>query len=77
MTITPAVTEIKKLKAQILELKAKLKKFKYIPREDQKIPFNTGKNKKPLYKGLNHKSVDKKNLKCYKCDKKGYFKSEC
>jgi len=77
VTTILTVMEIKELKAQIFELKAKLKDSKYVSREDHKSLSNTKENRKPSYKGLNCKSVNKRNLECYKCDKKGYFKSEC
>jgi len=67
----------KKLKVQILKLKVKLRKLKYVIREDCKPSQNTKGNKKSLYKGSNHKSVDKKNMEYYKYKKKNYFKSEC
>ncbi len=73
----PAVAEVKELKAQILELKAEIKESKYVPREDQRMPQNNGGNRKPSYRGLNRKSVDKRNFECFKCEKKGHFKSEC
>src|SRR6266498_3949970 len=69
----PAVVEVKELKAQILELKAEVKEAKYVPREDRKTPQNNGENKRPPYRGPNWKPVDKKNLKCYKCEKKRSF----
>ncbi len=71
------ISEVKKLKAQILELKAEIKKAKYILKEDQKLIQNIRENRKPFYKGSNYKPVNKRNLKCYKCNKKEYFKSEC
>ncbi len=74
---SPAVAEVKKLKAQILELKVKIKEAKYVPWEDRKLLQNNGGNRKPSYRELNHKPVDKMNLECYNCGKKGYFKSEC
>ncbi len=73
----PATAEVKELKAQILELKAEIKEAKYTPREDQKLPQNNGGNRKPPYKGPNRKPVDKRNLECFNCGKKGHFKSEC
>ncbi len=72
----PAVAEVKELRAQILELKAEIKKAKYISWENRKQPQNNEGNRKPPYKGLNWKPVDKKNLECYKCEKKGHFKLE-
>ncbi len=36
----PAIAKIKKLKAQILELKVELMKLKYILKEDQKLIIN-------------------------------------
>ncbi len=74
---TSAIAEVKELKAQILELKAKLKKSKYVPREDRKPFQNSEGNRKLPYKGPNRKPVDKRNLKCFNCGKKGHFKSEC
>ncbi len=73
----PATAEVKELKAQILELKAKIKEAKYIPQEDRKPSQNNGGNRKPPYRGSNRKPVDKRNLKCFNCEKKGHFKSEC
>src|SRR6266542_6891523 len=73
----PAIAEVKELKAQILELKAKIKKAKYVPREDRRPPQNNGRNRKSPYRGPNRKPVDKKNLECFNCGKKGHFKSEC
>ncbi len=67
---------MKELKAQILELKAEIKEAKYVSREDRKAPQNTGGNWKSPYKGPNRKPVDKRNLKCFNCGKKGHFKSE-
>ncbi len=75
--INPVMAEVKELKTQILKLKAEIKESKYIFRKDQKLLQNNGGNKKSLYRGPNHKLVDKRNLECYKCGKKGYFKSEC
>jgi len=72
-----AVIEIKELKAQILELKSELKDSKYVFREDHKLLSNNRENKKLLYKGSNYKPVNKRNLECYKCSKKGHFKSKC
>ncbi len=72
-----ATAEVKKLKAQILELKSEIKEAKYISREDRKMPQNNGGNQKPPYKGSNRKPVDKRNLECFNCEKKGHFKSEC
>ncbi len=72
----PVVTEVKKLKAQILKLKTELRESKYVPKEDRKLFQNIRKNRKPPYRGLNRKPVDKKNFKCYKYKKKNYFKSE-
>src|SRR6266496_2885037 len=59
-----ATAEVKELKAQILELKAEIKEAKYVSQEDRKPPQNTGGNKKPSYRRLNRKPVDKRNLKC-------------
>ncbi len=73
----PATAEVKELKAQILELKAEIKEAKYVSREDQKLPQNNGGNRKPPYRGSNRKPVDKRNLECFNCERKGYFKSEC
>src|SRR6266540_7096738 len=73
----PFIAEVKELKAQILELKAEIKEVKYVPREDRKLPQNTGGNRKPSYQGPNRKPVNKRNLKCFNCGKKGHFKSEC
>ncbi len=72
-----AVAEVKELKAQILELKAEIKEANYVPREDRRAFQNNGGNRKPLYRGPNWKPVDKKNLECFNCKKKGHFKSEC
>ncbi len=71
------IAEVKELKAQILELKAEMKEAKYVPREDRKPPQNNGENRKPPYRGSNRKPVDKRNLKCFNCGKKGHFKSKC
>ena len=38
---------------------------------------NNGENKKPPYRGPNQKSMDKRNLEYFNCEKKGHFKSEC
>ncbi len=73
----PATAEVKELKAQILELKAEIKEAKYISREDRKVPQNNGGNQKPPYRGPNRKLVNKRNLECFKCGKKGHFQSEC
>ncbi len=74
---TNLTVEVKELKAQILELKAKIKEAKYVPREDRKLlQYNRG-NRKPPYRGPNRKPVDKRNLECFNCEKKGHFKSEC
>src|SRR6266498_4657744 len=73
----PGTSEVKKIKAQILKLKVEIKEAKYIPREDRKSPQNNGGNRKPLYRGPNRKSVDKRNLECFNCGKKEHFKSEC
>src|SRR6266498_5341852 len=73
----PATAEVKELKAQILELKAEMKEAKYTPREDRKSSQNNEGNRKPLYRGPNRKPVDKRNLECFNCGKKGHFKSEC
>src|SRR6266540_7251808 len=72
-----STAKVKELKAKILELKAEIKEEKYVPREDRKPPQNNGGNRKPPYRGPNRKPVDKRNLKCFNCKKKGYFKSEC
>src|SRR6266511_1728705 len=71
-----ATAEVKELKAQILELKAEIKEAKYTSREDRRPPQNNGGNRKPPYKGPNRKPVDKRNLECFNCGKKGHFKSE-
>src|SRR6266542_1487295 len=76
-TTNPFIAEVKELKAQILELKAEIKEVKYVPREDRKLPQNTGRNRRPPYRGSNRKPIDKRNLKCFNCGKKGHFKSEC
>ncbi len=76
-TTNPTVAEVKELKAQILELKAEIKKAKYVPQEDRKAPQNNRGNKRPLYREPNRKPMDKRNLECYNCEKKGHFKSEC
>jgi len=60
-----------------LKLKAKIKEAKYIPQKDRKPPQNNRGNRKPLYRGSNQKPVDKRNLECFNCEKKDYFKSEC
>src|SRR6266542_4228343 len=73
----PATAEVKELKAQILELKAKIKEAKYIPQEDRKPSQNNGGNRKPPYRGSNRKPVNKRNLKCFNCEKKRHFRSEC
>src|SRR6266498_1815781 len=73
----PVTAEVKELKTQILELKAEIKEAKYIPRENRKMPQNTGGNRKPPYRGPNRKPVDKRNLECFNYGKKGHFKSEC
>ncbi len=75
--INPAVAEVKELKAQILELKAEIKEAKYISWEDRRASQNNGRNRKSSYQKLNRKPVDKKNLECFNCEKKGYFKSKC
>src|SRR6266498_4024358 len=74
---TNLTVEVKELKAQILELKAEMKQAKYVPREDKKEPQKYGGNKKPLYRGQNRKPVDKRNIECFNCGKKGHFRSEC
>ena len=56
----PVTAEIKELKAQILELKAEIKEAKYVPREDRKMPQNTGRNRRPPYRGSNRKPIDKR-----------------
>ena len=73
----PFTAEVKELKAQILELKAEVKEAKYVPRENRKLPQNNGGNRKPPYRGPNRKPVDKRNLECFNCEKRGHFKSEC
>src|SRR6266542_3382490 len=73
----PVTEEVKELKVQILELKAEIKETKYTPREDRKPFQNNGGNRKSSYRGLNRKLVDKRNLECFNCGKKGHFKSEC
>src|SRR6266540_2414253 len=73
----PVTAEVKELKAQILELKAEIKEVKYVFREDRKASHNNGGNRKSPYRGLNRKPVDKRNLECFNCEKKGHFKSEC
>src|SRR6266540_4287659 len=73
----PGIVEVKKLKAQILELKAEIKEAKYVPREDRKPPHNNERNRRPPYRGSNRKPVDKRNLECFNCEKKGHFKSKC
>src|SRR6266498_5875810 len=75
--IAPATAEVKELKAQILELKAEIKEAKYVPQEDRKAPQNNGRNRKHPYRGPNRKPIDKRNLECFNCKKKGHFKSEC
>ena len=75
--INPAVAEVKELKAQILELKAEIKEAKYVFQENRKQSQNNEGNRKPPYRGLNQKPIDKRNLECYNCGKKGHFKSEC
>ena len=72
----PCIAEVKELKAQILELKAEVKEAKYVLWEDRRMPQHTGGNKRPPYKGLNRKPVNKRNLECFNCDKKGHFKSK-
>ncbi len=76
-TANLAVAKVKKLKIQILKLKAELKELKYVSQENYKSSHNTKRNIKSPYKGPNHKPVDKRNLKCYKYGKKGHFKFEC
>ncbi len=73
----PATAKVKELKAQILELKAEIKEAKYVSREDRKASQNNGGNRRPPYQGLNRKPVDKRNLECFNCRKKGHFRSEC
>ena len=75
--INPIVAEVKEFKAQILELKAEIKEAKYVSQENRRVFQNDGGNKKSPYRGLNWKSVDKRNLECFNCEKKGHFKSEC
>ena len=77
LVTNPAVAEVKELKAQILELKAEIKEAKYVSQEDHKSSQNNRGNRKIPYQGLNHKLVNKRNLKCFNCRKRGYFKSEC
>ncbi len=60
-----------------MELKAEIKEAKYVPREDRKPSQNNGGNRKPPYREPNRKPVDKRNLECFNCEKKGHFKSEC
>src|SRR6266542_5480282 len=72
----PNTTEVKKLKAQILELKAEIKEAKYVSQEDRKASQNNGGDRKSPYRGLNRKPVDKRNLECFNCGKKGHFKFE-
>ncbi len=43
-----AVAEVKELRVQILELKAEVKKAKYVSWEDRKLSQNNGENRKPL-----------------------------
>ncbi len=38
------------------------------------MPQNNGGNRKPPYRGSNRKPVNKRNLECFNCGKKGYFK---
>src|SRR6266540_2398605 len=66
----PATAEVKELKAQILELKAEIKEAKYVSREERKAPQSTGGNRRPPYKELNRKSVNKRNFECFNCRKK-------
>ena len=73
----PSTAEVKELKAQILELKAEIKEAKYVSQEDRNPPQNNGGNRKPSYRRPNRKPVDKRNLECFNCGKKGHFKSEC
>src|SRR6266542_1867833 len=73
----PAVAEVKELKAQILELKTEIKKAKYVPRENRRASQNNKRKGKSFYQGSNQKPMDKRNLKCFNCSKKGHFKSEC
>jgi len=73
----PFTVEVKELKAQILELKAEIKEAKYVSREDRRVPQNNGGTRKSPYQGPNRKPVDKRNLECFNCGKKGHFKSEC
>src|SRR6266498_2995691 len=54
-------------------VKAEIKEAKYVPREDRKLPQNNRRNKKPPYRGPNRKLVDKRNLECFNCGKKGHF----
>ncbi len=77
VTTNPIVAEVKELKAQILKLKAEIKEAKYVPWEDRRASHNNGGNRKPPYQGSNQKPVDKRNLECFNCEKKGHFKSEC
>ncbi len=72
-----ATAEVKEFKAQILKLKAEIKEVKYILQEDRKLSQNNGGNRKPPYRGPNRKPVNKRNLECFNCRKKGHFKSEC
>src|SRR6266508_4055604 len=54
--------------AEVKELKAEIKEAKYVPREDRKPSQNTGGNRKPPYRGLNRKPVDKRNLEYFNCE---------
>ena len=74
---TNPTTEVKELKAQILKLKAEIKEAKYVSREDRRVLQNNGGTRKSPYQGPNRKPVDKRNLECFNCGKKGHFKSEC
>src|SRR6266498_900773 len=38
---------------------------------------NNGGNRKLPYRRPNRKSVDKRNLECFNCEKKGHFRSKC
>src|SRR6266540_3538070 len=73
----PIVVEVKELKVQILKLKAEIKETKYVSRKDRKPSQNNRGNRKSPYREPNRKPVDKRNLKYFNCEKKGYFKSEC
>ncbi len=73
----PTIAEVKEPKAQILKLKAEIKEAKYVFWEDRKLSQNNGRNRKPPYKGSNHKPINKRNLECFNCEKKDYFNFKC